>query len=52
VVGMERRSIQDEELIARQEELAFLRRLKENALRSLALLRHRSGSTSSLSPRR
>jgi hypothetical protein len=43
-----RRSIQDEPEVTRQEELAFLRKLNEDALKSLMRLRRRSGSSSSL----
>jgi hypothetical protein len=50
---MERRhSTQDESEVIRQEELAFLRKLKADSLKSLARLGQRSGPSSSLLDRR
>jgi len=43
-----RRNIQDDPEVTRQEELAFLRKLKTQALTKLTRLPKRSGATSSL----
>jgi hypothetical protein len=47
-----RRSAQDEQEVTRQEQIAFLRKLKTDALKNLTQLRQRSGSPSAPLSRR